>query len=588
MEELSATPAGASAMKTTFFRRLLVAALLTGSTASFATAQELTALKSSTPPGKIAAVAPSGRADFKEMYKRVLPSVAWIRGQANAQGNFQMGTGWVLDAERRLIVTNEHVVKGSETVNISFPELQDGKIEVEPRFYTTPGHFVTGKVLVVDALRDLAIIEVDSLPDNARSLPIATEEPESGEQLFTIAGLPEGSEGLWVMTIGHVRLAYRRSHANGGVCRVIETDMPANRGNSGGAVFNQQGEVVSVFEGFSTTARLVTMTIAVTEVQAFTTESAGLIAPTTADHFTARADAHRAFDRPNLANADIAQAVKLDPRHAGAATTQGWLFFDRRDFLTAKSAFEKAIKLDSENHLAYSGLGSALCEMKDYEASLEMLSEAIRLDPQNDQYYRNRGVTSDWMADYQPAIDDLSRAISINGRKIEYFQLRGGLLRKAGRPAEAVNDFAKAIDLNPSDAAMWATAGEALAESGKHDDAVKAFTRSLELNKTLPGGFAGRANSFYQLERYQEAINDYAEAIKLSPQEMHYYNGLGNVLFAQGKYAESITFYNAAIELSPRDAQLYRNRANAFQNLGNNQAATADNQRAAQADAAGS
>src|SRR5690348_9772152 len=47
----------------------------------------------------------------KELYKALLPSVAWIRTAPTNDPQACMGTGFVVDVDRRLVVTNEHVVK---------------------------------------------------------------------------------------------------------------------------------------------------------------------------------------------------------------------------------------------------------------------------------------------------------------------------------------------------------------------------------------------------------------------------------------------------------------------------------------------
>lgn len=565
----------------TFFRRLLLAAALAG--CQVASAQDSIPVAMAIPAAtrstatSVASPAPS----LKSLYKQVLPSVCWIRGEKNSQGNFSMGTGWVLDAQRRLIVTNEHVVQNSEIVEVNFPTLENGKLMVEPRDYVNGRHTIRGTVIAVDGERDLAIVQLAGLPASAQSLPLAASEPENGDEVFTIAGLPEGSEGLWIMTVGHVRSSYRRSHANRAVCQVVETDLAANRGNSGGAVFNQQGEVVSVFEGFSQNARLVTMSISAAEVTDFASEIDELIAPQSAEAFHTRGQMHRQANRGNLAAADFAAALRLDSKHAPAHAAQGWCFFDRKDFRTAQTAFTKALKFDAENVSAHNGLGCVLCEQKKYDESLEALTEAIRRNPDEAQFYRNRAVTYSWMSDNEAAVSDLTRAIDLNHQNFEFFQLRGESLRQLNRPADAAKDFATALQMGQeNNVGLWNQLGYALQESQQYANAVIAYGKSLELNTQQHEIHYARGNCFYSLTKYEESAQEFLAAFQLNNQNFHYVNNLGNAWYSLKRYSDSIACYNQAIVLAPQDPQLYRNRANAYSLLGNKAAATADLQKA--------
>lgn len=558
--------------------RLLLTAALAGS--QVVSAQDVTPPAPNTTPSPAVVRSNGEVSNLKELYKRALPSVCWIRGQARKDGGYLMGTGWVVDAQRKLIITNEHVVANSESVLVSFPEHENGHLVVEPKAYTNGSQSIGGTVLMVDSKRDLALIQLEKLPTTATSLTMVTEEPENGDELFTIAGLPEGSEGLWIMTVGHVRLSYRRSHANAAVCRVVETDLATNKGNSGGAVFNMRGEVVSVFEGFSTNARLVTMTISASEVRDFISENETLITPATAEAFTARGQKHHDTNRLTLANADYAQALRMDPKYAPAHTGQGWLFFIRKDFQTAKSIFESSLELDSENASAYNGLGCSLCEMQQYPESIEAFTNAIRRTPTDAAIYRNRGVSHGWMKSYDSAVADLGQAINLNDKVDEYYQLRANHLRDLKRYQEACDDLAKALKLAPEKSDLWSSFGYALQESNQLNDAVIALGRSLELNKNQPEVHNARGNCLYSMSKYQDAANEFLTAIQLNPRDFQYHNSLGNSFYSMNLYAQAIKCYDAAIQLQPNDAQLYRNRAAAYEQSGNANAALADNEQA--------
>jgi hypothetical protein len=57
-----------------------------------------------------------------EIYRQTLQATAWVHTQK------RHGTGWVADADRRLLVTNYHVIGSDESVTVVFADFRDGKL----------------------------------------------------------------------------------------------------------------------------------------------------------------------------------------------------------------------------------------------------------------------------------------------------------------------------------------------------------------------------------------------------------------------------------------------------------------------------
>src|SRR5579885_3190475 len=72
------------------------------------------------------AAAPAGAADTErapgDIYQRALHATAWVHTQK------RQGTGWLADAQRRLVVTDYHVVGPEQAVSVVFPDYRDGKV----------------------------------------------------------------------------------------------------------------------------------------------------------------------------------------------------------------------------------------------------------------------------------------------------------------------------------------------------------------------------------------------------------------------------------------------------------------------------
>ena len=182
--------------------------------------------------------------DAKKIYSAASKSVALILCTGN-EGSGELGTGSVVDAGRRRILTNAHVVI-RDTTHEPWPIIH---------VYFKPAHMtgdakqdmkdpVLGRVVAFDRALDLALVEVPSLPSSAAAIPL--DDPrgvEVGDRVAAI-GHPEQG-GLWTLTTGVISTLVADV---GGVKgkNAFQTDTSINRGNSGGPLLDARGAIVGV------------------------------------------------------------------------------------------------------------------------------------------------------------------------------------------------------------------------------------------------------------------------------------------------------------------------------------------------------
>lgn len=212
-------------------------------------------------------------ADAK-VYEEALQSTTWVLTKTS--GKTSSGTGVLVDTEKKLVVTNFHVVGEARTAIIFFPAIDGGKPIVTRKHYVdnlrTLG--IRGRVLGVDRKRDLALIQLDRLPEKGvKAIALAAESAKPGEDVESV-GNPGASDALWVYTSGTVRSVYKKQFRTGAgdhEFNVVETQAPINTGDSGGPVVNHNGELVAISQAISPSARLVSYSVDVSEVKLFLT-----------------------------------------------------------------------------------------------------------------------------------------------------------------------------------------------------------------------------------------------------------------------------------------------------------------------------
>lgn len=202
--------------------------------ATSATPQEVNTTATNSPAQVTELVTTDLENKFIEIYHRVNPAVVHIF--VFDEDSFLLGTGsgFVLDQAGN-IVTNNHVVADGSEYEIVFAS-------GERRRATLHG---------TDVDSDLAVIQVESLPDGVQPVSLGDSSQLQVGQFVIAIGNPFGEAGS--MSIGVISglgrtLESQRVVAGGSfsIPQVIQTDAAINPGNSGGPLLNLSGEVIGV------------------------------------------------------------------------------------------------------------------------------------------------------------------------------------------------------------------------------------------------------------------------------------------------------------------------------------------------------
>ena len=150
---------------------------------------------------------------------------------------------------------------------------KDGKPVYDLQHYIdTKYTHIRGKMVAQDSSRDLAIIEVESLPAGVEALPLARQSANPGERVHTV-GNPAASSALWVYNSGSVRAVAKKKVILAPAmqqvdCWTLEVQNPLNPGDSGGPMVNERIELVGVNSSVSLKGTLVNSCVDIREVQA--------------------------------------------------------------------------------------------------------------------------------------------------------------------------------------------------------------------------------------------------------------------------------------------------------------------------------
>lgn len=163
---------------------------------------------------------------FEEFFKDFLDRQGQGQGEDGPQQRRSqaLGSGFVI-SEDGFIVTNNHVIEGADEIKVEFT---DGKV-------------LAAKVVGADPVVDIAVLKVEA--DSA--LPYVSFGDSDVMRV-----------GDWVLAVGNPLgqgfsvsagiVSARSRELSGTYDDFLQTDAAINRGNSGGPLFNMDGQVIGV------------------------------------------------------------------------------------------------------------------------------------------------------------------------------------------------------------------------------------------------------------------------------------------------------------------------------------------------------
>lgn len=191
----------------------------------------------------ISTVSNSSQFPVTQIAKTVGPAVVGVSNFQSPQNRFSRqnssssglqeagtGSGFIIDAQKGYIVTNNHVIDGAQKITVS---LSDGRT-------------LDAKLVGADARTDLAILQISDTKNLTAVTLGDSTKLEVGASVVAI-GNPGGNDFARSVTTGVISATNRTLDIQGeSSFGLIQTDAAINPGNSGGPLVDYQGKVIGI------------------------------------------------------------------------------------------------------------------------------------------------------------------------------------------------------------------------------------------------------------------------------------------------------------------------------------------------------
>ena len=172
---------------------------------------------------------PAGEQELslRQLYERCAPSIVAISGYIDGQTGYNWGTGVVLSADG-LILTNTHVIDQCDRATVTLSD--DREFEAE--------------LIGADTISDIAVLKIQA-SDLVPAQFGLSANLQVGDPVAAI-GNPLGDTFRSTLTDGIISAISRDISYKGRSMALLQNNTALNEGNSGGALFNMQGQVIGI------------------------------------------------------------------------------------------------------------------------------------------------------------------------------------------------------------------------------------------------------------------------------------------------------------------------------------------------------
>jgi len=176
---------------------------------------------------------------LSSVFQRVNGSVVVVRAKGRdltVQGGMsvlvkfnEVGSGVLVSADGK-VLTAAHVVQIADEITVEF----------------LGGESVAAQVIASESRADLALLQLARVPAGIKPALLGdSARVQVGEQIFVV-GAPYGI--AHTLTVGYLSARHKPNtiYAEIPLAEFLQTDAAINQGNSGGPMFNLQGEVIGI------------------------------------------------------------------------------------------------------------------------------------------------------------------------------------------------------------------------------------------------------------------------------------------------------------------------------------------------------
>lgn len=242
---------------------------------------------------------------------------------------------------------------------------------------------------------------------------------------------------------------------------------------------------------------------------------------------------------------------------------------DKQDYATAAQDYEDYLAKKPDDAMVHFNLGYVYTALKRGDDAKAEYEKAITLDPSDPKMapaYRNLGMTL-IQNDPAAAVDPLQHAAELQPQDAQVKWLLGLALENSGKLAPAIEQFQAAQKLDDKDAEIGISLGNGLLKADRYAEAESAYQTTLSLGPEgdpLRQAHLGLAKSLLAEKKLDPAVAEFAAYLELAPNDNAVRIERASALIDLGKDDDALAELDRAAAAGPESAPALKLRSQIY------------------------
>lgn len=508
--------------------------------------------------------------NFSVNFELIKHSVVMVYSYDFDGNEIAQGSGVILK-EKGILVTNCHIYSKSESIKVKHL-----------------GQIISfEKIIGIDVENDILLIKLDT--ESFPQITIANSiELISGHKIFTISS-PKCNENSYsegsiigvdrVIVDKAIRLGFRSN-------KQIQFTANISEGSSGGAIFNENLELVGIISSQTIGMEIINFAIPIDKVldiidssnekdtfiidashfyyvgnNAFETQNFEAAIKYYTRYLEIYSDNYDVLVRRSFAyteNKSYEEAMKdcekaldlcLDKSEAYAAKAQ--IYYCKNDWENCIVFYLKALKIDLYYFECNFNLSFCYYKQSKYIEALQYMNMVLKIEPLMFQGLHLAGNCYFEMNENIPALEMYNNLSEISNVSAGLYIDIGNSYHKQARFDDALIFYNKAQEIEPQNPLIFQMKGICYIELNNEKDALENINKSIELSPGSFGNYFTRATFYSKFGKLEDSINDFTKCLEIEDSNYLAYCFRGIALFRSGLYEHAIKDMEQTIILYP-------------------------------------
>jgi len=266
-------------------------------------------------------------------------------------------------------------------------------------------------------------------------------------------------------------------------------------------------------------------------------------------------------DKPEEKLKTFDQALELVPKHVEALRTRGRFYLSQSKNKEALADFDAAIELDAQDAENHEARGLALSMMERMDEALKSFERAAQLDPKSTSPHVYRARILAMQDKTKEAIEELDNSLKLSPDQIDARLLRARLFHLEEQDDKAMADVDHILERRPGlvsalqlRSAIWAAKGDMRKAIGSLEQLVRLVPEDDQMKQQL--------GMYYVADKqHGRAIELFTKLLDKKPDNWVALRTRGDALLNVGRQNDAPADYEKALKLQPESSGILNNLA---------------------------